>query len=62
MNFNGLQKVRPANLSLNLSAQAWRALAEIGRQLQSLASAQMGEVFFLPSPSRHTTPAPRMTR
>ena len=38
---NGLKKMLPQNLSLNLTA--WQALAEIGRALQVLASAHSGE-------------------
>ena len=55
MIYNGLQKERPQNLSLNLTA--WQALASIGVQLQKLASAQTGEGSFcaLPLPA-HAAP------
>ena len=48
MNFNELQKEKPSALSLNLTA--WQAIANIGAQLQKLASAQMGEGSFCPLP------------
>jgi site-specific recombinase XerC len=61
---NGLQTKRPADLSLNLSAQVLCALGEIGRQLQILASAQLGEgdfrVHALPAPGAETLTVARL--
>ena len=48
MILQALKKNRPQNLSPNLTA--WRALAEIGRALQNLASAQLGEGDFCALP------------
>jgi integrase len=61
---NGFVRRSPQNLSANLSAGVWSALAEIGRQLQILANAQMGEGTFcaltLPPSVNSTLPVSKL--
>lgn len=59
---SGLMDQQPANLSADvLCGQSWSALAEIGRQLQRLAQAHLGQGSFSAQPAFLHTSSPSLT-